>query len=266
MVKELKVKLGDKVREGSVVLTVEGAAGAAAAEVSASNTAPAPAVPAQAAPKTVANAPAVAATPAPAGASYAGTVDLECDLLVLGADPGREAVLNALVHRDYAVTAPVQIRVYEDRLRTWNPAVLPEGWGRGVERIFAACRAAGVPEPVLRYEPNDMWLEFAFGDAYLKVLGARQKLTDQVPPGVEAQVTEQVGRLIAVLNEQTLSLQELMMSLGLSHRPNFIALYLRPALDAKYLQMTVPDKPNSRLQKYTLTALGRQWLNHRNKA
>ena len=205
----------------------------------------------------------------------------------------REAVLNALVHRDYAVTAPVQIRVYEDCLRMWNPAVLPEGWtmdtllgahasspynpalanaffrageieawGRGVERIFAACRAAGVPEPVLRYEPNDMCLEFMFDAAYLKVLRAGQKQT----PQVTEQVTEQVERLIAALNNQTLSLQELMLLLGLLHRPNFMALYLRPALDAKYLQMTVPDKPNSRLQKYKLTVLGRQWLTHRNKA
>ena len=31
-------------------------------------------------------------------------------------------------HRDYAVGAPVQIRVYENRLKIWNPAVLPEGW------------------------------------------------------------------------------------------------------------------------------------------
>ena len=205
----------------------------------------------------------------------------------------REAVLNALVHLDYAVTAPVQIRVYEDCLRMWNPAVLPEGWtmdtllgahasspynpalanaffrageleawGRGVERIFAACRAAGVPEPVLRYEPNDMCLEFMFDAAYLKVLRAGQKQT----PQVTEQVTEQVERLIAALNNQTLSLQELMLLLGLLHRPNFMALYLRPALDAKYLQMTVPDKPNSRLQKYKLTVLGRQWLTHRNKA
>lgn len=44
-------------------------------------------------------------------------------------DPAlREALLNALVHRDYAVGAPVQIRVYDDRLNIWNPAVLPEGW------------------------------------------------------------------------------------------------------------------------------------------
>ena len=28
-----------------------------------------------------------------------------------------------------------------------------EAWGRGVERIFAACEAAGSPKPVLRYDP-----------------------------------------------------------------------------------------------------------------
>jgi ATP-dependent DNA helicase RecG len=38
----------------------------------------------------------------------------------------REAVLNALVHRDYSVPAPIQIRVYENKLKIWNPAVLPK--------------------------------------------------------------------------------------------------------------------------------------------
>jgi hypothetical protein len=51
-----------------------------------------------------------------------------------------------------------------------------------------------------------------------------------------------------------------MQSLGLSHRPNFLALHLRPALGANLIQMTVPDKPNSRLQKYRLTQAGQRWL------
>ncbi|MDM0041805.1 dihydrolipoyl dehydrogenase [Variovorax sp. J22G21] len=76
-IKELKVKLGDKVSEGSVILVVETAAAAPA-------TAPAqaPAAPVAAAP--------VAATPAaaPAAGSYAGKVDVECEVLVLGAGPG----------------------------------------------------------------------------------------------------------------------------------------------------------------------------------
>ncbi len=89
VVKELKVKLGDKVSEGSVLLVLEAQAGASAstpapAPAPAASAAPAPA--AQAAPAAVpTTAPAVAAAPA---ASYAGGADLECDLLVLGAGPG----------------------------------------------------------------------------------------------------------------------------------------------------------------------------------
>ncbi|MDR1010183.1 MAG: putative DNA binding domain-containing protein [Opitutaceae bacterium] len=113
----------------------------------------------------------------------------------------REAVLNALIHRDYAVPAPVQIRVHEDRLRMWNPAILPErwtlkkllnrhaslpynplvadaffrageieAWGRGIERIFQACRDGGAPAPLVSYDPNDLWLEFPFGEEYLNLL------------------------------------------------------------------------------------------------
>ena len=87
VVKELKVKLGDKVKEGSVVLVLEG-------EVSASSAAPttAPAATSQAiAPAAKAPAAQVAvpvAASIPNAASYSGTVDIECDLLVLGAGPG----------------------------------------------------------------------------------------------------------------------------------------------------------------------------------
>ena len=77
VVKELKVKLGDKVSEGSVLLVVEAAGVAAAAPAPA----PAPvAAPAAAAP--------VAAAPAPKAGSYAGKADIECEVLVLGAGPG----------------------------------------------------------------------------------------------------------------------------------------------------------------------------------
>ena len=74
-VKEVKLKLGDKVAEGSLVLLIEaGAAGAAA-----QTTAPA------AAPATVPPTPGFAA---PAAGSYAGKADIETEMLVLGAGPG----------------------------------------------------------------------------------------------------------------------------------------------------------------------------------
>ncbi len=80
VVKELRVKIGDTVSEGSAVLTLE-AEGASAG-------APAPAAAPAAAP-TPAQAPApAAAVPAPTPGSFGGAVDLECDMLVLGAGPG----------------------------------------------------------------------------------------------------------------------------------------------------------------------------------
>jgi len=41
----------------------------------------------------------------------------------------------------------------------------------GRKRIFEACRLAETPEPLIRYEPNDLWIEFPFAKGYLAVLG-----------------------------------------------------------------------------------------------
>jgi dihydrolipoamide dehydrogenase len=86
VVQELKVKLGDKVAEGSVLLVLEAQGGAAAPAPAATPAASAQAPLAATAPaQAPLAAPSVAAAPA---ASYGGGVDLTCDLLVLGAGPG----------------------------------------------------------------------------------------------------------------------------------------------------------------------------------
>ncbi|WP_310637762.1 dihydrolipoyl dehydrogenase [Delftia acidovorans] len=82
VVKELKVKIGDKIAEGGLILTLEAAGEAAAAPQAA-----APAL-AAAAPAPAAAAPAASA-PAPTAASYAGgAADYDCDVVVLGGGPG----------------------------------------------------------------------------------------------------------------------------------------------------------------------------------
>ena len=79
IVKELKVKIGDKVSEGTLVLTLDAAdAGAAQAGNTAAAAAPPASAPALAAP----------ATAAPPAAAFAGGKDMECEMLVLGAGPG----------------------------------------------------------------------------------------------------------------------------------------------------------------------------------
>jgi ATP-dependent DNA helicase RecG len=137
-------------------------------------------------------------------------------------DALREAVLNALVHRDYAVPAPVQIRVMDDRLVFWNPAVLPDGWtidtlrgphasrpynpelanaffrageieawGRGIERIYEVCRKDGSPPPELRYEAGGLWLEFPFAQDYLRAIAGSLSRNPAGLLGVATQETTQ---------------------------------------------------------------------------
>jgi len=77
VVKELKVKVGDKVAEGSLLLVVEAAATAAPAPAAAAAPAPVASVAAPAAPAA-----------APTAASFGGATDIECDMMVLGAGPG----------------------------------------------------------------------------------------------------------------------------------------------------------------------------------
>ena len=83
VVKAMRVKLGDKVSEGSVLLEVQTAD--EAAQPAAAAPAAEPAAAASAAP--AASAPAASAAPQPA-AAFSGQADVECDLLVLGAGPG----------------------------------------------------------------------------------------------------------------------------------------------------------------------------------
>ncbi len=99
------------------------------------------------------------------------------DLPELPLDAVREVVANAVAHRDYRSTAPIQLRLDDDGLDLWNPGHLPspltiaslrerhpsippnpyiaralylagyiEEWGTGTLRVIAAMQQAGNPE------------------------------------------------------------------------------------------------------------------------
>ena len=70
--------------------------------------------------------------------------------------------------------------------------------------------------------------------------------TDQVSD----QVSDQVEILLNCMGNEVLSANQLMQRLGLSHRPTFRKNYLNPALKNGLIEMTIPDKPNSKNQKY----------------
>ncbi|WP_322107045.1 dihydrolipoyl dehydrogenase [Paraburkholderia sp. J41] len=89
-VKEVKIKQGDKVSQGTVIALVEASEGAAkSAEASKPAQAPKSEAPKAQAPQAAKAAEAPkAAAPAPQAGSFSGSADLECDMLVLGAGPG----------------------------------------------------------------------------------------------------------------------------------------------------------------------------------
>lgn len=78
-----------------------------------------------------------------------------------------------------------------------------------------------------------------------------------MPPQVTPQVTPQVAELLKHMTGDV-GREALQAALGLADRKSFRERYLRPALDAGLISMTHPDKPNSPLQRYYLTALGLQ--------
>ncbi len=67
---------------------------------------------------------------------------------------------------------------------------------------------------------------------------------------VGVQVTEQVKMILNAIGDDIVSGNELMERVGLKHRPTFRKNYLLPAIKSGYLEMTIPDKPNSSKQKY----------------
>lgn len=90
VVKELKVKIGDKVAEGSVVLMLEAQASISSTPVAPQNAAPAATTTSTAAQTTTQAVPQTTAqaTAAPQASLFEGHADIECDTLVLGAGPG----------------------------------------------------------------------------------------------------------------------------------------------------------------------------------
>ena len=117
----------------------------------------------------------------------------------------REALLNAVAHKDYSGGIPIQIKVFKDRIIIWNDGQLPENWtisnllsnhpsrpynpdiantlfrsgyieswGRGISKMTEKCLEAGLPKPNYFFEGSDFWVEFKkdiYNEEYLTNLG-----------------------------------------------------------------------------------------------
>lgn len=124
-------------------------------------------------------------------------------------DAIREALLNAIAHKDYAGGVPIQISVYNDKIIIWNEGQLPENWtvqnllqkhasrpynpdiantlfrsgyveswGRGTIKIIKECKQAGISSPLFRYNSSDISVEFrkdVYNEEYLSTLELNER-------------------------------------------------------------------------------------------
>ena len=201
-----------------------------------------------------------------------------------------EAVVNAIYHRSYEEREPVEVRISPEELavlsfpgpdrsirladlrrgkavsrRYRNRRIgeflkeldLTEGRATGIPKILRAMRANGSPAP--KFETDEERASFLI----------RLPVHLQAKPIEAGQVTGEVGTKSALSRHQVeilslaqteKALLDLMKITGRTDRTKFRNQVLNPLLGEGLLEMTIPDKPNSRLQKYQLTENGRAWL------
>ena len=79
--------------------------------------------------------------------------------------------------------------------------------------------------------------------------------TRQVPDKLKTKNPD-IERLVRVIGGQQLSVKEMLISLGLKDRENFLDVYLSPAISEGYVRLLYPEKPHHPRQKYLLTVKG----------
>jgi ATP-dependent DNA helicase RecG len=191
----------------------------------------------------------------------------------------REAAMNLLLHQDYGDhSRKAVIRFFTDGIELWNPgdsfgddARLLEPGEKEVRnpaiamalRRIDMCEQAGTGLRMMRRE----WQALGHAAPVYTNDRARKSfelfLPDEVSrsiadttPEVTGEVTGEVERMIRVVVGE-MSRMQIQAALGLKGEEHFRNAYLKPALIAQVIEMTLPDKPTSRMQRYRLTELGK---------
>jgi len=198
------------------------------------------------------------------------------DRLPVPAAALREALLNAVMHRDYSDPGSyVAVAMFDDRIEIRSVGRLPRGvtveslssshqsvlrnpliaeafhrtgaveiWGRGTNRIIEECERHGIDAPVFEQSAGALVVTFR-----ARIGPAQDLVPDR---GTKSGLSRDQVRVLESAREPR-SIVELMALCGRSHRTRFRNQVIRPLLESGLLEMTIPEKPRSSLQRYRTT-------------
>ena len=190
----------------------------------------------------------------------------------------REALTNALCHRSYDdPSASVSLAVYSDRIEIVNPGRFPigitsenimlphesfphnqtiahvlyqttflESWGSGVKRMCDICIEKGVPVPT--YHEGPKTITICFRKTKKEIAGYNHQSNHQS----NRQISDNQQRIIDFCTVPRSS-SEIMEMLGISNQSKNRQSHIVPLIELGLLQMTNPENPKDRNQKYIAT-------------
>jgi len=194
-----------------------------------------------------------------------------------------EILANALMHRDYTVIgSEVHVDMYDDRLEIYSPGGMPDGTliqEREIDSVPSTRRNPIIAEIFHRLDYIErrgsglkkIRMETSYLHGYTEEYAPKFRSTAtefhvilknmnynlrgatiQDNTQVTMQDNTQDGRTVAILNycEIPRSRDEIQIHIGITNREYFRKSILKPLLESKQLRMTIPEKPNSRNQKY----------------
>ena len=191
-------------------------------------------------------------------------------------------MVNAVYHRSYEIREPIEVRITAEELvvlsfpgpdrsikmddlrkgravsrRYRNRRIgeflkeldLTEGRSTGISKILKVMAGNGSPAPVFETDEDRTYF-------LIRLPVHERAATPQDTPQDETScMTPQIEQLLAVCDGE-LSREELQERLQLSDRQHFREAYLNAAIDAGFIEMTMPDKPTSMNQRYRRTIMG----------